>query len=85
MNEAMSMLNQNVRLGDDYVPVIDISPYFNGGEEAKRHVATEIGQACRKVGFYIIVGHGVPEAMEPHRQGRAAASREGPACGERRS
>lgn len=49
--------------GDGYVPVIDISPYFDGDEPGKRHVAAQIGQACREIGFYIITGHGVPEPM----------------------
>jgi isopenicillin N synthase-like dioxygenase len=45
---------------DDFVPVIDISPYFTGKPEAKQEVADQIGVACREIGFYIIVGHGVP-------------------------
>jgi isopenicillin N synthase-like dioxygenase len=45
--------------GDGYVPVIDIAPYFTGGDKAKRLVAGQIGAACRDVGFYIIVGHGI--------------------------
>jgi isopenicillin N synthase-like dioxygenase len=63
MNQVIDTPTQNVNLGDGYVPVVDLSPYFNGGEADKRHVAAEIGRACREVGFYIIVGHGVPESM----------------------
>src|ERR1700739_2216894 len=63
MNQVIETPKQNVSLGDGYVPVIDISPYFNGSDSDKRHVAAEIGRACREVGFYIITGHGVPEAM----------------------
>ncbi len=48
---------------DGYVPVIDISPYYSGTEQGKRQVAAQIGRACREIGFYIITGHGVPEAM----------------------
>ena len=44
MNQVIGVSNQNVRLGDGYVPVIDISSYFNGDEEVKRHVAdTNLG------------------------------------------
>jgi isopenicillin N synthase-like dioxygenase len=39
--------------------VIDIGPYLAGTSEGKRRVATELDHACREVGFYIIVGHGV--------------------------
>jgi isopenicillin N synthase-like dioxygenase len=48
-----------------YVPVIDIAPYFTGDQRAKKRVADAIGAACRDVGFYIIVGHGVsPELLD---------------------
>jgi isopenicillin N synthase-like dioxygenase len=54
-----------VGFSDDFVPVIDISPYFGGDEKAKQEVADEIGRACREIGFYIIVGHGVsPQLVE---------------------
>ena len=47
------------------VPVIDISPYLEGTPEGKRRVAVELDRACRDVGFYVIVGHGVdPELIE---------------------
>src|SRR6516162_1648631 len=47
---------------ESFVPVIDLAPYFAGTVQGKRRVAEELDRACRKVGFYIIVGHGV----EPH-------------------
>jgi isopenicillin N synthase-like dioxygenase len=50
-------------LGDGYIPVIDIAPYFSGRQADRLAVAEQIGQACRDVGFYIIVGHGVPEEL----------------------
>jgi isopenicillin N synthase-like dioxygenase len=42
-----------------FVPVIDLAPYFAGTAQGKRRVASELDRACREVGFYIIVGHGV--------------------------
>jgi isopenicillin N synthase-like dioxygenase len=48
---------------DNFVPVIDIAPYFSGTPEGKRRVAEELGRACREVGFYVIVGHGVEAAL----------------------
>lgn len=44
---------------NSFVPVIDVSPYFAGTQQAKQRVAEQIGRACREVGFYVIVGHGV--------------------------
>lgn len=50
---------------DSFIPVIDVSPYFAGTQEAKQRVAEQIGRACREVGFYVIVGHGVdPKLIE---------------------
>jgi isopenicillin N synthase-like dioxygenase len=48
---------------DNFVPVIDIAPYFSGAPEGKRGVADQLGRACREIGFYVIVGHGVDPAL----------------------
>ncbi|MFI1912163.1 isopenicillin N synthase family dioxygenase [Nocardia sp. NPDC020380] len=43
------------------VPVIDITPYMGGGDDAQRKaVARQIDEAARTVGFMQIAGHGVP-------------------------
>lgn len=47
----------------DFVPVIDIAPYLAGTPEGKRHVAAQFDRACREVGFYVIVGHGVDPTL----------------------
>lgn len=45
------------------VPVIDISPYVNGGSQADRAaVAAAMDEACSTVGFIQILGHGIPDA-----------------------
>jgi isopenicillin N synthase-like dioxygenase len=46
---------------NSFVPVIDIAPYLAGTPADKSRVTAELDRACREVGFYIIVGHG----MEP--------------------
>ena len=43
------------------VPIIDISPAATGGE-ALAGVGRAVDEACRDIGFFVIVGHGVPEA-----------------------
>lgn len=45
----------------DAVPVIDIAPLRGGPGQAATVAA--IGQACRKIGFFYAVGHGVPQAQ----------------------
>jgi len=48
---------------DSFVPVIDIAPYLAGTPAGKRAVADALGRACREVGFYVIVGHGIDPAL----------------------
>lgn len=42
------------------VPVIDIAPFLQGTPEGKRAVAAQVARACTELGFFTIVGHGVP-------------------------
>lgn len=48
---------------DGFIPVIDIAPYLAGTPEGKRRVAAHLDRACREVGFYVIVGHGVDPGL----------------------
>lgn len=49
--------------GTDVAPVIDIVPFFTGGEEAKRSVARNVARTCEETGFYLIEGHGFPPEL----------------------
>ena len=42
------------------IPTIDLSPLQNGSDSDRRKVAREIDEACTEIGFFMIVGHGVP-------------------------
>ncbi len=42
------------------VPVIDIAPFASGTETEKKRVAQHVAEACSTIGFFSIVGHGVP-------------------------
>ncbi len=42
------------------VPIIDVAPFLHGSAADKRAVAGRIGRACEDIGFFTIVGHGVP-------------------------
>ncbi|SIS16470.1 isopenicillin N synthase family dioxygenase [Williamsia sterculiae] len=49
---------------DFCVPVVDISPYVGDGSAADRdEVARQIDDACTRIGFMQIVGHGVPNRI----------------------
>jgi isopenicillin N synthase-like dioxygenase len=45
------------------IPTIDLSPLLDGSETEKHGVARQIDAACREVGFFMVVGHGVPENL----------------------
>jgi isopenicillin N synthase-like dioxygenase len=45
------------------LPVIDLAPFLTGDAEQRRAVARQIGEACRNIGFFYVVGHGVPAAQ----------------------
>lgn len=51
------------------IPVIDLSPYFEGTDTGKAAVAKAVDDACRSIGFLVIDGHGVdPELIAQMRQ-----------------
>jgi isopenicillin N synthase-like dioxygenase len=45
------------------IPVIDYGPYFSGKPGALERVAEAVREACEKVGFFYIAGHGVPDEV----------------------
>ena len=45
------------------VPVIDLTPWFGGDQEARAAVAARVDAALQSVGFFLITGHGVPSQM----------------------
>lgn len=42
------------------IPIIDFGPYFAGDPQALAPLAQQVKDACEKVGFFYIAGHGVP-------------------------
>jgi isopenicillin N synthase-like dioxygenase len=48
---------------DASVPLIDITPFREGGDAGKKAVARAVDRACRETGFFTIAGHGVPEEL----------------------
>ena len=47
----------------DKLPVIDLAGLASGDEGALSRIAGEIGAACREVGFFYVVNHGVAPAL----------------------
>src|SRR5688572_22139644 len=45
------------------IPVIDIAPYRAGDPAGTKRVAEAVGGACERIGFLVIEGHGVPDAL----------------------
>jgi isopenicillin N synthase-like dioxygenase len=45
------------------VPVVDLAGARGGDPVARRQAAAAIDAACREIGFFAIVGHGVPETL----------------------
>ncbi len=59
------------------LPLIDVAPLLAGGA-GRSGVAERIGDACRRHGFFYVVGHGVDEALlhRLERQSRAFFARD---------
>jgi isopenicillin N synthase-like dioxygenase len=47
----------------DIIPIIDLGPYLAGEPGALDRAAQELRFALTEIGFYFIVGHGVPAAL----------------------
>ena len=45
------------------VPIIDIGPALGGSDTARRVIAQEIAVACENIGFFMVIGHGVPRTL----------------------
>ena len=55
------------------VPVVDLTPWFEGDDAARAEVAAEVDAALRDVGFLLVTGHGVPTGLRDAVRSRARA------------
>jgi isopenicillin N synthase-like dioxygenase len=46
------------------IPIIDFSGFKNGTPAERQAIADRIGEACRRIGFFYITGHGVPAKLQ---------------------
>ena len=42
------------------IPLVNFAPFLNGTDEDRQKVSSQIGNACRNVGFFYLSNHGVP-------------------------
>jgi isopenicillin N synthase-like dioxygenase len=47
----------------EQVPVIDLSMSLSGDKQSRQKVAEQIRDACESIGFFTIIGHGVPDTL----------------------
>ena len=50
-------------MAEPAIPVIDIGPYRAGDPAGTKRVADAVGAACERIGFLVIAGHGIPDAL----------------------
>jgi isopenicillin N synthase-like dioxygenase len=48
---------------DKTIPTIDLTPLRGGSAIEQREVARQIDAACTEIGFFMVVGHGVPQDL----------------------
>ena len=51
------------RLPLDEIPVIDLAPFLEGARSDRLEVAQEIGRACRHIGFFYVINHGISQTL----------------------
>ena len=61
----------------DTIPVIDIGPLRHGPEAARLETARAIGKACRDIGFFYVINHGVSEALIARLESHLETARRG--------
>jgi isopenicillin N synthase-like dioxygenase len=51
------------RVAIEAIPLIDFAPFLHGDTAARAAIARQIGEACRHIGFFYVVNHGVDPAL----------------------
>lgn len=45
------------------IPLIDLAPWFGGGDSERRELCRRVNRVCHEIGFFYIVNHGIPAAV----------------------
>ncbi|MGI9316857.1 MAG: isopenicillin N synthase family dioxygenase [bacterium] len=48
------------------IPILDVSAIVQGDPKGIGSLASQIGEACRNIGFFCVTGHGIEPAMMQH-------------------
>lgn len=59
----MAVVPQTASRTAEAIPIIDVGPFLHGAPGALERAAAELGDALERVGFFVIVGHDVPEEL----------------------
>jgi len=51
------------RIPLEEIPLIDFGPFRRSDRSERHRVAREIGEACRNIGFFYLINHGVPDEL----------------------
>ncbi len=63
---ALAQLDDSLtgaRVPLEEIPAVDFGAFLHGGAAERKRIALEIGRACRDIGFFYIVNHGVPQEL----------------------
>ncbi|KAI0543690.1 hypothetical protein F4679DRAFT_577443 [Xylaria curta] len=47
----------------NFIPVVDMGSWHNGSTVDRKRIASELTDACRRVGFVYVVDHGIPAEL----------------------
>ncbi|KAF7070459.1 hypothetical protein CFC21_075979 [Triticum aestivum] len=49
---------------EDGIPVVDLAVLLNGEAGERSQAIRHLGRACQDWGFFVVINHGVPEALQ---------------------
>lgn len=59
-----TILSEDSTVGDfDTIPLIDVAGIYNSELSERKKVATQLYDACTRVGFFYIQNHGIPGSL----------------------
>jgi isopenicillin N synthase-like dioxygenase len=63
MNASIGTHNRAATTSFTKIPLIDLSPLRDGGDNSRAEVAENICKACEEVGFLYLINHGIPQSL----------------------
>lgn len=47
----------------DFIPLVDLDPWFNGDAQARQQLAEQVDAHLRRCGFLVVVNHGIEQSV----------------------